>query len=216
MPLDDTWWDPAGPFGDNAEGAITATTMRQFAQAIADHGVTGSWFNIMFTTTAITPSQWTTDDLVKVLWLKKATEFEHSADWTYATDTALNDTFTYTETGDVTLQVAFAPAAINVVNARPNTTMTPVLSVTSSALVLPDDTNTFVIGPTLPITLDNQDLDISGWASMIMGSADRTVRFGLRFDPPSGHAIDDGGLNFNVDPTGAGASVVARPLAPSV
>lgn len=220
MPLDETWWDPLGPFADNSVGGITASTMRDFAKAISDYGSTGSWFNIMFEVLAITPEDWAVVDGIQVLWLKKTPEFSHSEDWTYTADGELRDCFTYLPSNLITVRVTFSPSTVNVTNATPGTEVTPVVSLTPDALVEPEVENTFAVGPTHVLSTSDQNIDIGGWAVAMLADTERCVRFGLRFDPPAGESIadhDGGGavLDFDVDATGVGAAVVANPLAPS-
>jgi hypothetical protein len=214
MPLDDTWWSLTGPFKDNSEGDITAETMREFAKAIADHAVTGSWFNIAFTTPTVVSSQWTTVDVTKVLWLTKTAPFVHSDEWTVEQDVNLIDTFIYGLPGDLTLQVTFNPVVIGITGAVPGGTMTPVAGVTDAKTDLLTTANTYTVGPTVNITSATQNLDISGFASVLRADTERAIRFGLKFVPAATKAI--GTSSFNVNPTTAGVSVVARPLAPSV
>ena len=214
MPLDESWWDPAGPFADNSVGGITAAKMRQFAQAIAEQGVTGSWFNLMFALQAITPTDWTTVNAQRVLWLKKTPAFDHSAEWQYAADAQLRDTYTYVDTNAITVQVTFGPSIIHVDHASIGTTMTPVAALTDNLATNPAPANTYAIGPARVIATAAQDIDVGGWASVAVANTERCVRFGMQFVPPAGKAIDAGASNFSVNATGAGVAVVSRPLAP--
>ena len=215
MPLDNTWWDPAGPFADNSVGGITADTMRTFAQEIAEHGVTGSWFKIMFEPAAVTPSAWAIS-VPKILWLSKTSAFDHSADWTHSQDTSLRDCFSYGPAGVTGIQISFSPSIVVVSHAAPGTGVAPVVSLTVAAAVDPDDTNTHVVGPTSYTTTNLDHIDVGGWATALLANTERSIRFGLKFTPPTTGTIDDGTASFGVDPTGVGASTVSRPLAPAV
>lgn len=222
--LNETWSAGNGPFADNVAGLITAETMRQFASAIRDEGVTSEWFQT--TSGTISEATYTTDSLNTTvdMWFTAVggvTE-AHSASWsTGATDDSGSSAAIWelADSGNFLLMASFIDPTNGTPNLelqglQPDVTISPIISIGTISSVLTGNWETYTVGAGR-LGTGTTTVNLSGEVTFPMFNSHRFVRLGIRFQPDDDdYVAADGSLA--VDTNDIAAIVTARPLAATV
>lgn len=218
MPLNSTWWsnDPVdGPFRDNANGDITAATMRQFAEAVAVEASSEEWLTyVPGPANEGPPYVWDAVSEAETVWLPGGGSGEISTYFTYGATGQGDAYFSFTAGVEAVVQATISGTGLGLSGVTLGTTVAPVLWTGT----LPDAASPAagtIIGPAVEVTDDPVTLALSGTGSVRISSSGASVMMGLIFTPPEGETIEASSGSVLIDPSGISLLVVARPAAPS-
>lgn len=219
MPLDPNWWGnvppPApspSPFRDNTDGAVTAGTMRNFAEAIAKTGIAADWFRyISGSPNTGAPYDWETTSTAETFWLQAAGTGRRTDNWILAVNDDDQAIFAYTGGTDVFMQVQLS-GTLSVSGVTAGTVVQPAMW--SGAGPTPDPGSVaYLARPQELVTGDDEIEFADSTMVYVENTGANTIAIGLQFTPPSGDPIESGTLALDV--SDLTALVVARPSAES-
>lgn len=217
MPLGNQWWSLSGPFADNSDGAITAGTMRNFANAVAYQGNAGDGF------TYIPEVDYDSGDMAVIdqavtLWLNRnsldSSTYSQSANWIHSEDVSTRSVYTYAVDENMALSLSLIPAEVTLLNVNEGVSITPIYCVTASDAVEPVYTgasrNVYNMDrPVLTPSSGTIQMDLTTTALLSLPLGAQSLRFGLRLVPPTGETIDNGST-FSIDLSAMSILGVAR------
>jgi hypothetical protein len=218
MPLNSLWWsnDPVeGPFRDNANGDITAATMRSFAEAVALEGSSEEWLSyVPGPANEGPPYVWDAESEAETVWLPGGGSGDISTYFTYGANGQGDAYFTYTAAIEAVVQATVSGTGLVLSGVTEGTTVAPVLWTGTLPDLASPDAGT-IIGPAVEVTDDPVTLAISGTGSVRISASGASVMMGMIFTPPEGETIEVSPDSVSIDPTGVSLLIVARPAAPS-
>ena len=218
MFLDQKWWGNSpvsqDPFRDNSAGAITAATMRQFAQDIAYEGTPSEVVTYTSGTANVgLPYSWTGVNQSTHWWLQASGSGQMSSGWDALTTSDGQAAFTTPgHTLPLTLMVQLDGQLV-ISGATSGIKVRPVVYVglgsTFGALggvsSLSED---LLISPNVPLQLHGHSVLYAP-----NGLSNSVVAVGVRLTPASGSAIQSG--TFGLDASGLLLTLTAQPSSPT-
>jgi hypothetical protein len=213
MPLDQRWYSNASnaPFRTNSDGAITAATLREFAEEVATEVASDDWAEYSPGPANLgDPYVWDETSTSEVLWFPVDGSGQVTDNWEYGENARGEAYLTYTTGLRALVAVTLsAGEGLFVDGVTVGTTVTPVMFAGDPAL--PDDYT--VMGSSVEITESPTTLRPSGSSQLLLPAASTSVMAGLLFTPPTGSSIEASGGTFEVDDTAElSLLVVARPV----
>jgi hypothetical protein len=208
------WTGEDGNFADNTDGAITAQTLRNFAEAISIDSP-DEWIEIVPGPLDFPDhGDWDLADTQVLIWLPALVSGEGGGSgrttdlWSYSAGDYDMDSIifeiavaSYSGELDVLATVELSNTNFTISGVTPNTTVTPVmaygsaLSITTALGSYPFDTDLLTLfGPSAQIASDETPLSVAARHSLpILSNAPlaSSVIVGLLFSPPSGAPVAD-------------------------
>lgn len=213
MFLSSKWWansPGSSPFRDNADGAITAATLRQFAYEVATTGEAVEWFKYSPGPANLgDPYVWT-DIGPEVWWMQDSGTGKKTDGWSYMSNSEGQMLFSAgsSDPGVVIVQMF---GSVDPTGYTPDTVIRPVLW---AGGVSPDTAGAILIGASHPITPGSTD--ITGSTSILLDNVGGVfLSVGLMFVPPSGTSVQSSGGSFYLDVLEMETTVTVMPAAPS-
>jgi hypothetical protein len=212
MPLDQRWYSNASnaPFRTNTDGAITAATLREFAQEVATEVASDDWASYTPGPANLgIPYVWDGTSTSEVLWFPVDGSGQTTDNWEYGENTRGEAYLTYTTGLRALVSLTLsAGEGLLVDGVTVGTTVTPVMFAGDPEL--PDYT---VMGAPVEITTSPATIRPSGSGQLLLPAAATSVMVGLLFTPPTGSSIQASGQTFEVEDTvELSLLVVARPV----
>lgn len=212
MPLSSDWWantPSVSPFADNTDGAITAFTLRTFAEAISTDAASDDWFQYTPGVTNVgAPYVWDQASQAEVVWFAGGGSGQATDNWAYGVDSDGQAQFSYAGAVDVLAQVTVSGSA-TVDGVTIGTTLTVVMW---EGLAIGTPTPV-AIGSPVEVTTDPENLALSGSGSVRIPSTGGVIMVGVLIEPPSGETIESSPSSVALDLESMATLVIARQAA---